>query len=652
MRCAPLVVVSAVLFSCSKSHEAPPPAASSAADAPAPVSRVDWNRFGLRLNLPVFWRADTNGNGVADPDEIAPLLFYPASDTVDLARANDAIVAFPTILPNPSLIPEAARRRDLVGRDLDGGRLTLVETDMRAASPQDKALLAHMLKAAAALDDLYGTMRGMKPLMGQVPPDDVASHSLFRRDWGPTCACAKTQSDPACSAIPGAPRPRADAYPSDLQGDAGDFCAQIEATAALRDHFSVVREQDGKLVSSPYTQAYPGPMQAIAAELRAASADETDPGEAALEAYLDAAATSFTTNDWAPADEAWSRMNARNSRFYLRIAPDEVLADPCKLKAQFHMTFAHVDPASLAWQAKLTPVEADMERALASLIGPPYAPREVTFHLPDFIDIIFNAGDDRKPVGAVAGESLPNWGKVADEGRGRTVAMVNIGQDDDSLAMRRQQVQSLLDDAAMGSWSDDPQGALLGTILHEATHNLGPTSVYAVHGKPPEVLFGGKLASMLEELKAETGAMFYLDWLRQRGIVTAAEQSHAYAAWLAWSMRHVAAGVRSGSDDEAYGQLAAIQLGFAIDQGALTWDAAAPASNGTDHGAFSVHYDRFPATFGKLMKTVGTIKATGDKAGAQALVARYVDGSVVPLATIAERVLRLPQSTVVYAVRR
>ncbi len=540
-----------------------------------------------------------------------------------------------------------------MGRDLDQGRLTLVETDMRAASPQDKTLLAHMLKAARALDDLYATMRGMKPLMGQLQPDDVAGHSLFRRNWGPACACAKTQGDPACSAIPGAPRARADAYPTDLQADGGaDFCAQVEAAPALRDHFSVVREQDGKLVSAPYTQAYPGPMQAIADELRAASADETDPGEAALRAYLDAAATSFMTNDWGPADEAWSRMNARNSRFYLRIAPDEVLSDPCKLKAQFHLNFAHINPTSLAWQTKLTPVEQDMERALAALIGPPYAARAVTFHLPDFIDIIFNAGDDRKPVGAVAGESLPNWGRVADEGRGRTVAMVNIGQDDDSLAMRRQQVQSLLDSAAMGSWSDDPQGALLGTILHEATHNLGPTSVYAVHGNPPEAVFGGKLASMLEELKAETGAMFYLDWLRQKGLVTAVEQSRAYAAWLAWSMRHVAAGVHSGSDDEAYGQLAAIQLGFAIDQGALAWSDSAPAANATDHGAFSVHYDRLPATFEKLMKTVGTIKATGDKVGAEALVSRYVDGTVVPLSTIAERVLRLPQSSVVYSVRR
>ena len=58
-------------------------------------------------------------------------------------------------------------------------------------------------------------------------------------------------------------------------------------------------------------------------------------------------------------------------------------------------------------------------------------------HLPDFIDIVINAGDDRNPLGATIGESLPNWGPVANEGRGRTVAMVNLYLDPDSIAARR-----------------------------------------------------------------------------------------------------------------------------------------------------------------------------------------------------------------------
>ncbi len=39
-------------------------------------------------------------------------------------------------------------------------------------------------------------------------------------------------------------------------------------------------------------------------------------------AGLRAAAQAFTDNDWDPADEAWAAMNARNSRWYVRVAPD------------------------------------------------------------------------------------------------------------------------------------------------------------------------------------------------------------------------------------------------------------------------------------------------------------------------------------------
>ena len=50
------------------------------------------------------------------------------------------------------------------------------------------------------------------------------------------------------------------------------------------------------------------------------------------------------------------------------------------------------------------------------------------------------------------------------------------------------------------------------------------------------------------------------------------------------------------------------------------------------------------------MRAVAGIKARGDVAGARALVARYVDGKVVPHAAIAERFARTPQPSLVYSV--
>src|SRR6476620_46419 len=118
-------------------------------------------------------------------------------------------------------------------------------------------------------------------------------------------------------------------------------------------------------------------------------------------------------------------MGVLNSKFYLRIGPDETYFEPCSRKAGFHVSFARINQDSLEWQKKLEPVKTDLEKAMADLAGAPYKARDVKFHLPDFIDIVINAGDSRDAFGATIGQSLPNWGPVAD-GRGRTVAMTNL----------------------------------------------------------------------------------------------------------------------------------------------------------------------------------------------------------------------------------
>jgi hypothetical protein len=582
----PVLALLVVATACDRSETAPPPAAtaasgtaaaSGAAAAPPKVSRADFNRFAVRANVPLFWVSDANGDGLPDANELRTLLFYPTSDSIDVEHAKQQLVALrPDAMPAGLSADEVARRK-LVDEDLDQGAPTLLYTDLRASSDVDKTFVRHMLAAAKSLDEIYVTMTGAKELAARVPADDAASQSLFRRDWGPKCVSAKTRSEPACSAIPGGAKATNDAYPAALQSDP-DFCTALQkrpdAKTVVVDHFGVVRDKDGKLVSVPYTEAYAAPMKVVATALHAAAADMTDPNEAALKAYLEAAAGSFTTNDWGPADEAWSKMNAQNSKWYLRVAPDEVLSDPCNLKAQFHLNLARIDQGSIQWQAKLTPLENEMEKTLAALVGPPYVARKVTFHLPDFIQVVFNAGDDRNPVGAIAGESLPNWGKVESEGRGRTVAMTNIGSDPDSKAQSRKRVESLLDGPSAKVWTDADEPALLGTILHEATHNLGPTYSYSYQGKKADAAFGGSLAAMLEELKAETGAMYWLDWLGKKGVVTPELAKQAYAAWLSWCLRHIAVGVHSGTSDQPYAQLAAIQVGFLMDEGALSFDAS------------------------------------------------------------------------------
>jgi hypothetical protein len=637
----------------------PPPVAVVVPTAPAPaysgVDRAAFNRAAVRLNLPLYWSSDKDANAAVGPDEVASLLFYPTEghwvEKGTFTKAFDE--AWAKIQREASAPPPSDARMALVRKDLDQGLATLVLTDLRAASDEDKVLVRHMLKAARLIDALYAMQIGAADLAPQVPADDPASQSLFRRDWGPRCVAPLTEKDPQCTAIPGGPKPVCDAYPKAMQTE-GSFCEKLEKLPNAKDllaPFVAIRsDAAGKLAPVSLSLTYKEPMAAIAAELRATAADIASPGEGALRAYLLAAAQSFTTNDWVPADEAWSKMNAQNSKWYLRIGPDEVYWEPCNQKAGFHMTFARINTDSLAWQAKLVPVEQEMEKTIAARIGAPYSARTVTFHLPDFIDIVLNSGDDRFPFGGTLGQSLPNWGPVSAAGRGRTVAMSNLYQDVDSHAIRRKQAESLLSAESMKAFVDSATPGLLSTILHEATHNLGPAHEYKSGGKTDAQAFGGQMSTMLEELKAQTGALYFIDFAKTRGIITPEQAAQTYADSIIWAFGHISRGMYDeGHKRKPYSQLAAIQVGFLMDEGVVTFDPNAPAANGTDKGAFTIHYEKFPAAADKMMLVVGLIKAKNDKAGAEALAKKYVDGTAELQSIITERELRYPRQSFVYA---
>ncbi len=626
------------------------------------LSRDDVNRLASRLDAPLFWRADDDGDGEIDPGEVVGLLFYPTTGawvadgafTPAFLDAYDRMVALAAEAdPYAAFEGDEKVRRQLVDQELDQGYPTLVYNDLTGLGAEERRFLEHMLAAGAWIDQLYEIQRGSAALASRLPDGDLASASLFRRNHGVGCIQPATEGEPLCSAIPGSPDQPVDPYPPALQADL-DFCealAERDDAEELLAPFVVVRDRDEGLVAQPYTEAYALPMQAISAELRAA-ADALEPleGEAALRTYLRVAADSFRTNDWEPADEAWSRMNAQNSAWYVRVAPDETYWEPCARKAGFHLTLARINPDSKRWQDQLGTVQQEMEDVLAALIGAPYAAREVTFHLPDFIDIVTNHGDDRDAWGATMGQSLPNWGPVANEGRGRTVAMTNLYTDPDSVRVYRDQGESLLDAAAAAEIADDPEPGLLDIILHEAGHNLGPSHEYEVDGETDDQIFGGPLATTMEELKAQTLALWYVDFLLGKGMITEEFARQAYNAEIRWCFNHISRGMYTDSGrPKPYAQVSAMHVGMLMDAGALTWDPEATAANGRDVGAFSIDYAAMPAAAHGMMEQVGKIKGTGDKAAAEALVARHVDGELVPQAIIAERMRRHPKATFVYA---
>ncbi|MBL8909084.1 MAG: hypothetical protein JNM17_00135 [Archangium sp.] len=621
----------------------------------AALGRIDFNLRAQEQFLPLFWRSDANGDNTLQPDELVSLLGPWNTTRAEWVDANGFTAKFDAAYEAMQKPAATDARSVALKLELEQGKPTLVETDLSAGTDADRKAFPHFVKAAALIEKLYGLQHGTTELGAKIPEADTLSRALFHRNQGAFCVAPKTEKDPLCNAFATPPSRAVGLYPAEVQADP-KFCATLEKEknkADLMGHFSAVVADGKGFKAVPYSEAWKTDMEAVAVELEAAAAEFGD-DEAALKTYLAAAAKAFRTNDWEPANEAWVAMGPQNSKWYLRVAPDETYAEPCAWKANFALQLARINLASLEWQKKLEPVKVDMEKALAAMAGPPYKARDVKFKLPDFIDITINAGDQRNPHGATIGQSLPNWGKVAEKG-GRTVVMTNLYTDADSRAALEKQVASLYCTATMNQFSSDPNAALISVVLHEAAHNLGPAHDYAVKGKTDDAIFGGPLAATMEELKAQTSALFFTWWLVEKGLLTENEAKQTSLRDIAWAFGHISRGMYTAEGGARnYSQLASIELGAMMKAGAVTWKKDEKAANGTDVGCFAVDLAKWKTSIPELEKRVVRAKGKGDKKDAEAMKAEFVDAKdawAELRGTITERWLRAPKATFVYSVK-
>jgi hypothetical protein len=233
--------------------------------------------------------------------------------------------------------------------------------------------------------------------------------------------------------------------------------------------------------------------------------------------------------------------------------------------------------------------------------------------------------------------------------------MTNLYTDKDSEIAWQATSSSLLCKATYAKAQFDPKLGVMSTVLHEAAHNLGPAHEYKVNGKTDEQIFGGSLASMLEELKAQTSALYFADWLVAKGAVTQEQAEGSHIKDVTWAFGHIAQGMYGAEKKpKPYSQLASIQMGSLFKAGGLVWKPEEMAANGTDKGCFDFDAQKWRPAVEALEKRVLHIKAAGDKKDVEKLKAELVDAddewAKVRL-VIQERWLRAPKASFVYAVK-
>src|SRR5688500_1993082 len=105
------------------------------------LSRFEVNRIAVRLNLPLYWVSDADGDKALDPEEVATLRFYPTSPVyVEGGKFTAAFEEdYRKVFAGFSAPRPSDSREILILEDLDGARPTLVHTKLGDLPAEEKA---------------------------------------------------------------------------------------------------------------------------------------------------------------------------------------------------------------------------------------------------------------------------------------------------------------------------------------------------------------------------------------------------------------------------------------------------------------------------------------------------------------------------------
>jgi hypothetical protein len=151
-------------------------------------------------------------------------------------------------------------------------------------------------------------------------------------------------------------------------------------------------------------------------------------------------------------------------------------------------------------------------------------------------------------------------------------------------------------------------GYLAGTLMHELAHELGPEFAHR-DGKQVSINEAiGPAYSGLEEAKADVVGMFGLAWLVDHKVLPKDRLEEYYVSYLADLFRSLRFGA-----GEAHGRAEMMELNYLLEGRAVTHSS----------GRYAIDYARIPGVIAALAKELLTIEATGDRARAEAWLAKY-----------------------------
>ena len=472
-------------------------------------------------------------------------------------------------------------------------------------STRERQLVLKLVDACRYLDEIYWQQvdpRGLelyRSLKQSGNPQDV---QLRRYLWiNGSRFDFLQQNEPFVGAS--AMAPGRGFYPEGLTRDQIEqyVRAHPEKRAEIYSPTTVVRWKGSELVGVPYHVEYRALLQAAAEDLRVAAKLSDDP---AFADFLRLRADALLTDDYFKSDVAWLDLKA--PRIDVVFAPYETYDDTLLgVKATYGTAIMVRDEAESRRMEGFQKYVAAIQDALP--LPPRDRPSVHGLQTPmEVVNAPFRTGDLGHGYQAVA-DNLPNDPRIHEQKGSKKLFFKNFMDARVNyviLPLARYMMPA--DQASLAS----AEGYLLGTIMHEICHGLGPAFAYDASGKKLGIRQTiGPAYSGLEEAKADVVGMFSLKWLVDHGVLPKQKLNEYYASYVAGNFRTLRFGA-----SEAHGRAEMMEFNYYLDHGAIRRNSS---------GKYVIDFARMPGLIESLAKELLEMEATGDRARTEAWFKKY-----------------------------
>ena len=370
--------------------------------------------------------------------------------------------------------------------------------------------------------------------------------------------------------------------------------------AAIYNQFTIVRWHNGKLEAVPYRIAYRTFLEPAAQALRTAADLSSDP---AFAKFLRLRAVALLSDDYFASDLAW--LELKNPKVDIIFAPYETYLDELLgVKGSYGaavMVRNERESGKLELFAKDVP---EIQDALP--LAAEDRPSKYGLETPmEVVDSPFRAGDLTHGYQAVA-DNLPNDPRVHEQKGSKKMFFKNFMDARVEYVIVPVARKLMEPEQAVKVTSD---GYLVGTILHEICHGLGPAFARTAAGKVSIREAIGPMYGGLEEAKADAAGMFAVQWLVDHGALPKEKLEEYYASYVGDLFRTARFGTA-----EAHGQAEVMEMNYLLERSALLRDR---------RGRYAIDYKKMPAAMSDLAKELLEIEATGDRQRAEKWFQKY-----------------------------